>query len=107
MMMRIRKGDRVKVMTGKDKGRDGVVLRVLAGGERLIVENLNEVKRHLKPDPGAKQPGGRIEQAAPLHVSNVALYNPATGKGERVGIKRLADGRKVRYFKSNGEVIDT
>ena len=106
-MRRIRKGDRVMVMAGKEKGREGVVRRVLDAGERLVIENVNVVTRHRKPRPDLNQPGGRIQQEAPLHASNVALYNPSTGKGERVGIKQLADGRKVRYFKSNGEVIDT
>jgi large subunit ribosomal protein L24 len=104
-MKRIRKGDEVIVITGKDKGRRGTVLRVLEDG-RVIVENVNVVKKHQRPNPNAKQPGGIIEKEAPLEPSNVMLFNSAAGKGDRVGVRMLEDGRKVRFFKSNNEVLD-
>ena len=105
-MRRIKKGDDVVVIAGKDKGRRGTVVRVLADEDRVIVENVNMVKKHQKPNPALGIPGGIIEKEMPIHVSNVMLYNPATGKPDRVGFKTLEDGRKVRYFKSNGEVLD-
>jgi large subunit ribosomal protein L24 len=103
-MNRIRKGDRVLVITGKNKGQKGEVLRVAA--DRVIVQNINIIKRHTKANPQANQPGGVIEREAPIHISNVMLLNTVTGKGERVGFKVLEDGRKVRVFRSNGEAID-
>jgi large subunit ribosomal protein L24 len=105
-MQRIRQGDEVIVIAGKDKGRRGSVTRVFDDG-RVIVENVNLVKKHQKPNPNAGVPGGIVEKEAPLHLSNVMLFNSATGKGDRVGVKTLGDGRKVRYFKSNGEVVDS
>ena len=104
-MEKIRKGDQVVVLSGRDKGRRGAVLSVLSGGA-VLVENLNRVKRHTKANPQASQPGGIIEKSMPLPLCKVALWNPAAKKGDRVGIKTLADGKKVRFFKSNGEVID-
>jgi large subunit ribosomal protein L24 len=104
-MNRIKKGDRVVVTTGKDKGRQGTVIRVLED-DHVVVENVNMVKKHQKPNPQANQPGGIVSKEAPIHVSNVMLFNPATKKGDRVGFKTLADGRKVRVFRSNGEVVD-
>jgi large subunit ribosomal protein L24 len=104
-MRTIRKGDQVVVLSGRDKGRRGAVLQVLNGGA-VLVESLNRVKRHTKPNPQANQPGGIIEKEMPLPLAKVALWNPATKKGDRVGIKTLGDGKKVRFFKSNGEVID-
>jgi large subunit ribosomal protein L24 len=103
-MEKIRKGDQVVVISGRDKGRRGAVLGVLADG--VVVENINRVKRHTKANPQANKPGGIVEKEMPLAASKVALWNPATKKGDRVGIRRLTDGRKVRYFKSNGEMID-
>lgn len=103
-MRKIRKGDQVIVLTGKDKGKRGVVLRVL--DDRVVVEGVNRVKRAVKPNPLKGTTGGFIDKDMPIHISNVALFNAATGKGDRVGIKTLEDGRRVRYFKSNGEVID-
>ena len=103
-MNRIRKGDQVIVTTGKDKGKKGEVVRVL--GEMVVVSNINVVKRHTKPNPQAGQPGGVVEREAPIHISNVMLFNPATGKGERVGFKLLEDGRKLRVFRSSGEAVD-
>jgi large subunit ribosomal protein L24 len=104
-MNRIRKGDQVIVIAGRDKGRQGTVLRVLRD-DRVVVENVNLVKRHQKPNPAKGVQGGIVQKEAPLHVSNVMLFNPATGKGDRIGFRILEDGRKVRYFKSNKEVVD-
>jgi len=103
-MQRIRKGDRVVVTAGREKGRQGVVLRVLAA--HVVIENVNMVKRHTRPNPQANQPGGIVQKEAPIHASNVMLFNPATKKGDRIGIRTLENGRKVRFFKSNGEVVD-
>ena len=103
-MNRIRKGDHVVVTAGKDKGKRGDVVSV--GGDKVVVSNVNLVKRHTKPNPQAGQPGGVIEREAPIHVSNVMLFNPASGKGERIGTKVLEDGRKLRVFRSSGEAID-
>ena len=103
-MNRIRKGDQVIVIAGKNKGQRGDVLRV--AGDRVFVSNVNLVKRHTKPNPQANQAGGIVEREASIHLSNVQLFNPATNKGERVGTKTLEDGRKVRVFRSNGEVVD-
>jgi large subunit ribosomal protein L24 len=103
-MKRIRKGDQVIVITGKNKGQKGEVLRVL--DEKVVVQNVNLVKRHTKPNPQANQPGGIIEREAPIHVSNVMIFNPSTNQGDRVGFKTLEDGRKVRVFRSSGEVVD-
>lgn len=103
-MKKIRKGDQVVVIAGKNKGQRGEVLRVL--DEHVVVQNVNLVKRHQKPNPAANQPGGIVEREAPIHISNVMLFNPATKKGDRVGFKILEDGRKVRVFRSTGEVVD-
>lgn len=105
-MNRIKKGDEVIVIAGKDKGRRGSVLQVF-GEEKVLVENVNVARKHQRPNPNAGVPGGIIEKEMPLEISNVMLFNPATEKGDRVGVKRLEDGRKVRYFKSNGEVVDS
>ena len=104
-MERIRKGDRVIVTTGRDKGRQGTVIGVLGDG-RVVIENVNMVKKHQKPNPQAGTQGGIVQKEAPLHLSNVMLFNPATKKGDRIGFKTLDDGRKVRVFRSNGEVVD-
>jgi large subunit ribosomal protein L24 len=104
-MKKIRKGDDVIVVTGKDKGKRGTVLRVI-DEDHVVVENVNLAKKHQKPNPQKGQPGGIIDKEMPLHRSNVALYNPQKGGADRVGIKVLEDGRKVRVFRSNGEVID-
>jgi len=103
-MKNIRKGDEVIVITGKDKGRRGTVLRV--DGDRIVVENVNVVKKHQKPNPAKNVPGGIIEREMPLHLSNVMLFNPVSQKGDRVGVKELEDGRRVRIFRSNNEVVD-
>jgi large subunit ribosomal protein L24 len=104
-MEKIRKGDQVVVLSGRDKGRRGAVIGVV-GGSEVLVENINRVKRHTKPNPQVNKQGGIVEKEMPLPLSKVALWNPATKKGDRVGVKKLADGKRVRFFKSNGEVID-
>jgi large subunit ribosomal protein L24 len=104
-MNKIRKGDKVIVRTGRDKGKQGTVLRVLEN-DRVLVENINLVKRHTKPNPGKNVTGGILQKEAPIHVSNIMLFNTATGKGERIGAKTLGDGRKVRIFRKSGEVAD-
>ena len=104
-MNKIKKGDTVAVLTGRDRGKRGTVVRVYAD-DRVLVEGVNLVKRHTRPNPQAGIAGGIVEKEAPLQISNVALYNPMTQKPDRVGIRELEDGRKVRFFKSNGEVVD-
>ncbi len=104
-MNKIRKGDEVVVTTGKDKGKRGAVLNVLATG-RVVVEGVNKVKRHTRPNPMKGVAGGILEKEMSVNASNVALFNRATQKADRVGFKVLEDGRKVRVFKSNGEVVD-
>jgi large subunit ribosomal protein L24 len=108
-MNKIRKGDEVVVIAGKDKGRRGTVTRVFPD-QRVLVEGVNLVKKHQRPNPQAGVPGGIVEKEMPMSISNVMLYNPATARGNRVGIRVLEDSaggtRKVRYFKSNGEVVD-
>jgi large subunit ribosomal protein L24 len=103
-MRKIRKDDDVIVTAGKDKGNRGNVLRVL--GDYLLVSGINKVKKHQRPNPAQGTSGGIVEMEMPIHVSNVALFNAASKKAERVGIRTLEDGRRVRFFKSSGEVID-
>jgi large subunit ribosomal protein L24 len=104
-MQKIRKGDDVVVITGRDKGKRGTVIQCLEG-QMLLVEGANRVKKHTKPNPMKGLQGGIIEKEMPLHLSNVALFNPGTQKADRVGIRVLDDGRKVRVFKSNGEQVE-
>jgi large subunit ribosomal protein L24 len=104
-MARIHKGDQVIVLTGKDKGKRGSVLRVLDDGH-VVVEGVNRVKKHEKPNPLKGTVGGIVDKEMPLDASNVALFNPATQKADRIGYKALEDGRKVRVFRSNGEMVD-
>jgi large subunit ribosomal protein L24 len=104
-MARIRKNDQVIVLTGKDKGKRGTVLRVLDDAH-VVVEGINRVKKHQRPNPMRNVQGGIVEKEMPIQVSNVALFNAATQKADRVGFKVLEDGRKVRVFKSNGEMVD-
>ena len=104
-MEKIRKGDDVVVITGKDKGKRGTVLRRV-GDEHVIVEGVNRAKKHVKPNPMKGVAGGIVDKDMPIHVSNVALFNPASKKADRVGFKLLDDGRKVRVFKSNGELVN-
>ena len=104
MANRIKKGDQVVVTAGKDKGKQGEVVRV--EGDRVVVSNINLVKRHTKPNPQAGVAGGVVERESSIHISNVMPVNPATGKGERIGFKVLEDGRKLRVFRSSGEALD-
>ncbi|MEH6650404.1 MAG: 50S ribosomal protein L24 [Motiliproteus sp.] len=103
-MRKIRRDDDVVVIAGKDKGKRGKIMKVMVDG-RLIVSGINMVKKHTKPNPMQGQSGGIVEKEAAIQASNVAIFNAATGKGDRVGFKILEDGTKVRYFKSNGEVV--
>ena len=103
-MEKIRKGDEVVVITGKDKGKRGNVLRRV-GDEHVLVEGVNRAKKHVKPNPMKGVAGGIMDKDMPIHLSNVALFNHATKKADRVGFKMLDDGRKVRVFKSNGELV--
>lgn len=105
-MNKIRKGDEVVVLAGKDKGKRGTVRRVLPQEDKVVVENINMVKRHTKGNPMQGTPGGIIEKEMPIEASNIGLWNPVTQKADRVGFRFLEDGRKVRYFKSNNEVVD-
>ncbi len=104
-MNKIRKGDEVIVITGKDSGKRGAVLRVIPAEDRVVVEGVNVVKKHAKPNPMRGIQGGIVEKTLSVHVSNVAIFNKATGKADRVGFKVLEDGKKVRVFKSTGEVV--
>ncbi|HXZ55938.1 MAG TPA: 50S ribosomal protein L24 [Burkholderiales bacterium] len=104
-MEKIRKGDDVIVTTGKDKGKRGTVLRIV-DARHLVVEGVNRVKKHQRPNPMKNQTGGIVDKDMPIDISNVALFNPQTKKADRVGFKMLQDGRKVRVFKSNGEMVD-
>jgi large subunit ribosomal protein L24 len=103
-MNKIRKNDEVIVITGKDRGRRGLVV-ARVGENRLLVEGINRVKKHVRPNPMKGEPGGIRDKEMPIHISNVALFNPATQKADRVGIRVLEDGTKVRFFKSNGELV--
>ena len=104
-MRKIRKGDQVVIRTGKDRGKRGTVLR-LVGPDRVVVEGANRAKKHEKPNPMKGTTGGIVDREMPIHISNVAVFNPATQKGDRVSIKTLDDGRKVRIFRANGEMLD-
>ena len=103
-MRKIKKGDTVVVIAGRDKGKRGDVAQVV-DAEHVIVNGINTVKRHTRPNPMKNQPGGIVQKEMPIHVSNVAIWNPVTGKPDRVGVRVLEDGRKVRFFKANGEQI--
>lgn len=109
-MQKIKKGDEIIVTTGKDKGKRGKVLRVITKMDglrrKVVVEGVNLIKKHVRPNPQRNIDGGILEKEAAIDISNVALFNPKTQKADRVGIKTLADGRKVRYFKSNDEIVD-
>ena len=104
-MLRIKKGDEVVVISGRDKGKRGTVLRRI-DAEHVVVEGVNRAKKHQRPNPMKNVTGGIVDKDMPIHVSNIALYNPATQKADRIGFKALDDGRKVRVFKSNGEQVD-
>jgi large subunit ribosomal protein L24 len=105
-MEKIRKGDDVVVTAGKDKGKRGTVLKRV-DAQYVVVEGVNMVKKHAKPNPAKGSTGGIVDKTMPLHISNVALFNPGTQKGDRVGIRTLEDGRRVRFYKSNGELVNT
>ena len=105
-MNKIRKGDQVVVITGKDKGKRGTVLLVTPESDRVLVEGINRVKKHTKPNPMKGTTGGILEKEMPIHVSNIAIFNPISSKADRVGFKTLEDLRKVRVFRSSGEVVD-
>jgi large subunit ribosomal protein L24 len=110
-MQKIRKGDEVIVLKGKDRGRRGVIVSVLPEvsarvGRKAVVQGINMVKRHVKPNPQQEKPGGIIEKEAPIFIAKLAIFNPTQARADRVGFKFLEDGRKVRVFKSTGEVID-
>ncbi len=104
-MSKLRKGDDVVVLSGRDKGKRGTVLQIIENN-RILIDNVNVIKKHVKPNPNRGETGGIIEREAPIQISNVALFNPNTNKADRVGYKVLEDGRKVRVFKSDGEVAD-
>ena len=104
-MQKIRKGDDVVVTTGKDRGKRGTVLRIVDAGH-VLVEGANKVRKHQRPNPMKGITGGITDKEMPIHISNVALFNPTTKKADRVGVRTLQDGRRVRFFKSNGEVVD-
>ena len=104
-MSKIRKGDEVVVLSGRDKGKRGTVLQIIEKN-RILVDNVNAIKKHVKPNPNRGETGGIIEKEAPIQISNVAIFNPNSNKADRVGYKVLEDGRKVRVFKSDGEVAD-
>ena len=103
-MRKIKKGDDVIVVTGRDRSKRGTVVRIV-DEDHLLVEGINRVKKHQRPNPAKGETGGIIDKEMPIHVSNVALFNPVTKKADRIGIRQLEDGRRVRYFKSNGEVV--
>jgi large subunit ribosomal protein L24 len=103
-MRKIRSDDEVIVIAGKDKGKRGKIMKIMPN-DRFVVSGINMIKKHQKPNPMGGRPGGIVEKEAPITVSNVAIFNPATGKGDRVGFKLLEDGTKVRIFKSSGEVV--
>jgi|TARA_B100000929_G_scaffold275032_1_gene248619 large subunit ribosomal protein L24 len=105
-MSRLKKGDEVVVIAGKDKGKRGVVLSVISGDNKVIVENINMIKRHTKGNPAQGTPGGIVEKESSINQSNVAIWNPVSNKNDRIGYRYLKDGQKVRYFKSNNEVVD-
>ena len=104
-MRKIKKGDTVVVITGRDKGKRGDVARVV-DDTHVVVNGVNQVKRHTKPNPMKNQPGGIVSKEVPIHVSNVAIWNPVTQKPDRIGLKLMEDGRKLRFYKSNGEQIN-
>ena len=104
-MKKLKKGDSIIVVSGKDKGKKGEILRVIEP-DKLIISNINLAKNHVKPHPNKNESGGIIEKEMPIHISNVMMFNPVSKKGDRVGFKNLEDGKKVRIYKSNKEVID-
>ena len=104
-MKKLKKGDSVIVISGKDKGKKGEILKVIEP-DKLVISNINLAKKHVKPNPNKQETGGILEREMPMHISNVMVLNPLTKKGDRIGFKKLEDGKKVRIYKSNQEVID-
>ncbi len=104
-MRKIKKGDSIVVITGKDKGKRGAVLRVI-DDNHVLIEGANRVRKHQKPNPMKGTTGGIVDKEMPMHVSNIAIFNPTTQKADRVGVKQLDDGRRVRIYRSNGEMLD-
>ncbi|HEY5930795.1 MAG TPA: 50S ribosomal protein L24 [Burkholderiales bacterium] len=104
-MRKIKKGDNVVIITGKDKGKRGAVLRVI-DDNHVLIEGANRVRKHQKPNPMKGTTGGIVDKEMPMHVSNIAIFNPTTQKADRVGVKQLDDGRRVRIYRSNGEMLD-
>jgi large subunit ribosomal protein L24 len=104
-MRKIKKGDNVVITTGKDKGKRGTVLRVI-DDNHVLIEGANRVRKHQKPNPMKGTTGGIVDKEMPMHVSNIAIFNPTTQKADRVGVKQLDDGRRVRIYRSNGEMLD-
>ena len=104
-MKKLKKGDSVIIISGKDKGKKGEILRVVEP-DKLVVSNINLAKKHVKPNPNKQETGGILEREMPMHISNVMILNPLTKKGDKIGFKKLEDGKKVRIYKSNQEVID-
>lgn len=105
-MNKIKKGDEVVIIAGKDKGKKGTVLAVLEKGQKLLIEGINLVKKHVKPNPNQNERGGITDKAMPIHRSNVMVYDPTKEKGSRVGIRILKDGQRVRYFKASDQLVD-
>lgn len=105
-MKKIRKGDDVVVISGKDKGKRGTVLSVVDGGDKLIIDGINTAKKHVKGNPNTGERGGIVAKAMPIHRSNVMVYDPTVGKGSRVGIRTLNDGQRVRYFKTSDQLVE-
>lgn len=105
-MQKLKTGDEVIVLTGKSNGQRGKISKIITDKNRVVVEGLNMMKKHVRPNPQAGIQGGIVEKEAPMDISNIALFNPATGKADKVGIKVLEDGKRVRIFKSNGELVD-
>ena len=103
-MRKIKKGDNVVVIAGRDKGKRGSVTQIV-DAQHVVVAGVNQVKKHMRPNPMKNQQGGIVTKEIPIHVSNVAVYNPVTQKADRIGFRTLNDGRKVRFYKSNGEVL--
>lgn len=104
-MKKLKKGDSVIIISGKDKGKKGEILRVVEP-DKLVISNINLAKKHVKPNPNKQETGGILEREMPMHISNIMILNPLTKKGDKIGFKKLEDGKKVRIYKSNQEVID-
>jgi len=104
-MKKLKKGDSVIIIAGKDKGKKGEILKIIEP-DKLVISNINLAKKHVKPNPNKQETGGILEREMPMHISNIMILNPLTKKGDKIGFKKLEDGKKVRIYKSNQEVID-